>query len=126
MFTAIDHLVIVVPELERAMRDYSASGFTVVRGGKHNVGTHNALIALADGSYIELIAFLKPVAGHRWYTALEKGGGLVDFCMQTDNLTADADAMRRAGVAIGMPIAMTRERPDGHRFVGFSLFPNLH
>jgi len=87
----------------------------VVRGGRHNVGTHNALIAFADGSYIELIAFLNPVAGHRWYTALEKGGGLVDFCMQTDNLAADADAMRRAGVVIGMPIPMTRERPDGYR-----------
>jgi hypothetical protein len=115
MFTAIDHLVIVVPELEAAIRDYNTSGFTVVRGGRHNVGTHNALIAFADGSYIELIAFLNPVAGHRWYTALEKGGGLVDFCMQTDNLAADANSMRRAGVAIGMPIRMTRERPDGYR-----------
>jgi catechol 2,3-dioxygenase-like lactoylglutathione lyase family enzyme len=115
MLTAIDHLVIVVPELEAAIRDYNACGFTVVRGGRHNVGTHNALIAFEDGSYIELIAFLNPVAGHRWYTALEKGGGLVDFCMQTNNLAADADAMRRAGVAIGMPIPMTRERPDGYR-----------
>jgi len=115
MFTAIDHLVIVVPELEAAIRDYNGSGFTVVRGGRHNVGTHNALIAFADESYIELIAFLNPVAGHRWYTALEEGGGLVDFCVQTDDLAADTDAMRRAGVAIGMPMPMTRERPDGYR-----------
>jgi hypothetical protein len=115
MFTAIDHLVVVVPELEAAIRDYHASGFTVVRGGRHNLGTHNALIAFEDESYIELIAFLNPVAGHRWYTALEKGGGLVDFCMQTDNLAADADAMRRAGVALGTPMPMTRERPDGYR-----------
>ena len=33
MFTAIDHLVvIVVPELETAIRDYTAAGFTVIRG----------------------------------------------------------------------------------------------
>ena len=115
MFTAIDHLVIVVPELEGAIRDYNASGFNVVRGGRHNVGTHNALIAFEDGSYIELIAFLNPLAAHRWYGTLEKGGGLVDFCMQTDNLAADTDAMQRAGVAIGMPISMTRERPDRYR-----------
>src|SRR5262249_5269507 len=47
--------------------------------------------------------------------ALEQGGGIVDFCVQTDNLAADAEAMRRAGVAIGMPTSMTRERPDGYR-----------
>ena len=115
MFTAIDHLVIVVPELEAAIRDYTAAGFTVVRGGRHNIGTHNALIAFADDSYLELIAFLNPVTGHPWYNALEKGGGIVDFCMQTDNLEADAEAMRQAGVAMGMPTAMTRDRPDGYR-----------
>jgi Glyoxalase-like domain len=58
---------------------------------------------------------MNPVIGHPWYTALEKGGGIVDFCMQTDNLADDAEAMRRAGVAIGMPTSMTRERPDGYR-----------
>jgi Glyoxalase-like domain len=115
VFTAIDHLVIVVPELEAAIRNYTAAGFTVVRGGRHNIGTHNALIAFADDSYLELIAFMNPATGHRWYTALEQGGGIVDFCVQTDNLAADAEAMRRAGVAIGMPTPMTRERPDGYR-----------
>jgi len=116
MFTAIDHLVIVVPELEAAIRDYTAAGFTVVRGGRQNIGrTHNALIAFADDSYLELIAFLNPAAGHPWYTALEEGGGIVDFCMQTDNFAADAETMRRAGVAMGMPMPMTRERPDGYR-----------
>src|SRR5215469_5374719 len=115
MFTAIDHLVIVVSELEAAIHDYTAAGFTVVRGGRHNIGTHNALIAFADDSYLELIAFLNPVTGHPWYNALEKGGGIVDFCMQTDNLEADAEAMRQAGVAMGMPTAMTRDRPDGYR-----------
>jgi hypothetical protein len=115
MFTAIDHLVIVVPGLEAAIRDYTAAGFTVVRGGRHNIGTHNALIAFADDSYPELIAFLNPVVEHPWYTALEKGGGIVDFCVQTDNLAADAEAMCHAGVAMGMPTPMTRERPDGYR-----------
>ncbi len=115
MFTAIDHLVIVVPELEAAIRDYAAAGFNVVRGGRHNIGTHNALIAFADDSYLELIAFQNPVAGHPWYRALEKGGGIVDFCMQTDDLEADVEAMRQAGVAMGVPSRMTRERPDGYR-----------
>ena len=45
MFTAFDHLVIVVPELEAAMHDYLAAGFTMTRGGRHEVGIHNALVA---------------------------------------------------------------------------------
>ncbi|TMJ30929.1 MAG: VOC family protein, partial [Alphaproteobacteria bacterium] len=54
---AIDHLVIMFPDLETAIRDYTELGFTVVRGGSHPTGTHNALIAFADGAYVELIAF---------------------------------------------------------------------
>ena len=115
MFTAIDHFVVVVPELEAAIRDFTAAGFTVVRGGRHNIGTHNALIALADGSYIELIAFLNPVGGHPWYAALEKGSGIVDFCMQTDDLDADVQALRRADVPMSDANPMTRDRPDGYR-----------
>jgi len=113
MFTGIDHVAIVVNELDSAIAGYSRAGFTVVRGGKHPIGTHNALIAFADGTYLELIAFLKPDSGHPWQKALEKGSGIVDFCMSTDDLAADVDAMRRAGAKIGDPSPLTRDRPDG-------------
>ncbi|MGC1676180.1 MAG: VOC family protein [Candidatus Binataceae bacterium] len=115
MFTGIDHVVIAVADLDSAIASYAQAGFTVVRGGKHNIGTHNALIAFADGSYIELIAFLNPVPGHPWFKALELGGGVTDFCMRTDDLEADVAALRSAGAAIGDPTAMTRDRPDGFR-----------
>jgi len=115
MFTGIDHVAIVVDELESAIASFSRVGFTVVRGGKHPIGTHNALIAFADGAYFELIAFLKPDTGHRWQTTLEKGSGIVDFCMRTDDLAADIESMRRAGAKIGNPYPLTRDRPDGYR-----------
>ncbi len=124
MFEAIDHLVVVVKELDEAVKAYGALGFTVVRGGRHNIGTHNALIAFADGSYIELIAFLAPVTGHPWYQALEQGGGLVDFCVRSDDLAADVEALRRAGVAISDPVAMSRERPDGYLLKWTLSIPN--
>ena len=115
MLKAIDHIVIAVPELDTAINHYSNVGFSVVRGGKHSIGSHNALIAFADGAYIELIAFLAANTGHPWQTALEKsgGGGLVDFCMVTDNLEADVAAIRSAGAQISDPYAMSRDRPDG-------------
>jgi catechol 2,3-dioxygenase-like lactoylglutathione lyase family enzyme len=114
MFTGIDHVAIVVRELEAAIASYSRAGFTVVRGGKHPIGSHNALIAFTDGTYLELIAFFEPKSGHPWQAALEHGGGIVDFCMSTDNLAADVDAMRRAGAKIGNPSPLTRDRPDGY------------
>jgi catechol 2,3-dioxygenase-like lactoylglutathione lyase family enzyme len=114
MFTGIDHVVIVVAELESAIATFASAGFTVVRGGTHPIGTHNALIAFADGSYFELIAFLKPDTGHPWQTALEKGGGIIDFCMRTDNLAADLESMRNAGAKMGEPFSLTRDRPDGY------------
>src|SRR5260370_23594267 len=114
MFTGIDHVAIVVNELESAIASYSRAGFTVVRGGKHPIGTHNALIAFADGSYFELIAFLKSNTGHPWQTALEKGSGIVDFCVSSDDLVADVETMRRAGAKIGDPSPLTRDRPDGY------------
>jgi catechol 2,3-dioxygenase-like lactoylglutathione lyase family enzyme len=114
MFTGIDHVAIVVNELESAIASYSRAGFTVVRGGKHPIGSHNALIPFTDGSYLELIAFTKPDSGHPWQTALEKGGGIVDFCMSTDDLAADIKAIRHAGAEIGDPSPLTRDRPDGY------------
>ena len=98
MLTGIDHLVVAVPDLDAAMANYRALGFTVVRGGRHPVATHNALIAFADGAYIELIGFYEADPTHRWWEPLQRGGGLVDFCMGTDALPDDAAAFRRAGM----------------------------
>jgi catechol 2,3-dioxygenase-like lactoylglutathione lyase family enzyme len=115
MLTGIDHIVIVVPDLEATTRSYERLGFTVVRGGRHPVGTYNALISLVDGSYIELIAFYEANPKHRWWIPLQKGGGLVDFCMQTDDLMRDTREFRNAGVNIDDPQLLTRARPDGYQ-----------
>ena len=115
MLLGIDHLVVAVPDLDTAIRNYTEVGFTVVPGGRHPVGTHNALISFADGSYVELIAFYEPSPGHRWWAPLQKGGGLVDFCMQTDDLRGDTAAFRQAGVAIDDPKPLSRARPDGYK-----------
>jgi len=115
MLRGIDHIVIAVPDLETARASYATLGFTVVPGGRHPVGTHNALIAFADGSYIELIAFYETNPAHRWWNPLQRGGGLVDFCMQTDDLLGDTARFRTAGVAIDDPTPLSRVRPDGYQ-----------
>lgn len=114
MFQAIDHLVVAVGDLAQAAQDYEQLGFTVVPGGKHPVGSHNALISFADGSYLEIIAFYREATDHRWWQPLQKGERFVDFCLQTDDLPGDTANLRAAGVAINDPVPWTRTRPDGY------------
>jgi catechol 2,3-dioxygenase-like lactoylglutathione lyase family enzyme len=113
MIQGIDHLVIVVKDLDQAARDYRQLGFTVVPGGQHPVGSHNVLISFQDGSYIEIIAFYREAIDHRWWDPLAKGERLVDFCFQTDDLRGDTKKLQDAGVAINNPVPWSRKRPDG-------------
>jgi catechol 2,3-dioxygenase-like lactoylglutathione lyase family enzyme len=117
MIQGIDHIVVVVDDLNEAIADYAESGFSVVAGGRHaGLNTHNALIAFADSGYLELIAFIGAAPDqHPWYQVLQRGEGLADFCVQTDSLEADTAAFRNAGATITVPFTMGRERPDGFR-----------
>jgi hypothetical protein len=114
MIHGIDHLVIVVKDLDQAARDYRQLGFTVVPGGQHPVGSHNVLISFADGSYLEIIAFYREAIDHRWWDPLQKGERLVDFCLQTDDLRGDTAKLQNAAVAINNPVPWSRKRPDGY------------
>ena len=61
MLTRLDHLVILVDDLDLAAADYERLGFAVTLGGEHADGlTRNALIPFDDGSYFELVSFLDP------------------------------------------------------------------
>ena len=116
MITGIDHLVIAVTDLPRAIARYRALGFTVVEGGRHPYGSYNALIGFADGSYIELLGFYEESPQHPWWTLLhERGGGLIDFCMATDDIRGDLAAFQAQGVDCGALEAGGRQRPDGYQ-----------
>ncbi|HYL98191.1 MAG TPA: VOC family protein [Blastocatellia bacterium] len=115
MLTGIDHVVIGVPYLDEATSSYRELGFTVVPGGRHPTGTHNALIGFDDGTYLELIAFERPSPEHRWWDWVQRWGGLTDVCLATDNLAADIEVFRTAGVKMEGPSPLSRIRPDGYR-----------
>jgi hypothetical protein len=114
----IDHLVIISPDLDIAVSKAEHAGFTVVRGGTHADGvTQNALVAFADGSYLEIISPTRPdmEGDHRWFARLRHGGGLVDFCLLSDGLDADITALRERGLDYSGPSELGRNRPDGER-----------
>lgn len=117
MTLPLDHVVIAVADLDQAMLDYTSLGFTVLRGGEHpGRGSHNALVVLADGAYLELIAFTRPVPEFRWWQVLDRGGeGLVDFALLPDDIDKVVAAARARGLAIEAPEDGARARPDGVR-----------
>lgn len=115
MLKAIDHLVIAVHDLEAASERYRDLGFTVSPGGKHPTASYNSLIGFQDGSYIELLSFYEDSPEHPWWDLLhERGGGLIDFCMQTDDIRADYAKLQAAGVTMSDLTDLSRVRPDGY------------
>lgn len=114
MIQGIDHLVILVHDLDQATKHYQALGFTVTPGGKHPRGTHNALVSFKDGAYLELIAFWEPdYSEHRWHPFLATEGGLIDHALATDDLAVEISGAATRGVPYEGPVPGARKRPDG-------------
>lgn len=115
MVTQIDHIVLLVPDLDEAMRGGTTAGFTVSPGGQHDTGgTHNALIPFQDGSYIELLAFREsPPAGHYFAKRLAAGPGLADLALLSNDLDADLASLAVQGLPYPPPTELSRVRPDG-------------
>lgn len=115
MILGIDHVVIVVHDLEKASADYASLGFTVVPGGEHADGrTHNALVAFSDGAYLELIAFKQPAPDHFFHRAHGREG-FITYALLPGNTEEDIVAARARGLDIRGPQPGGRLRPDGQR-----------
>lgn len=112
-----DHIIIAVSDLAEATRDFEAAGFTVSPGGVHSAGTtHNALVLLLDGTYLELIARTgapTPEGSTDLTFLLDHGEGPVGFCLSSDDLNADAEKIRLRGASVNPPLDGGRVRPDG-------------
>ncbi|MBI4276852.1 MAG: VOC family protein [Armatimonadetes bacterium] len=118
MITGIDHVIILADSLDQSIPRYETLGLEVVRGGIHPQGTENALISLADGSYIELLAIRDPSGpGSRLWRRPDGGmraaGEYGGYAVGSDGLEADMARIQRRGLTLDGPRAGARERPDG-------------
>ena len=117
MLTRLDHLVILVSDLDLAAADYGRLGFAVTPGGEHADGlTRNAVVPFGDGSYFELVSFLDPedstdnVWGWRGFLPRE---GLIDYCVASDDLESDVRRLESLGFGVDGPDDGGRRLPDG-------------
>jgi len=115
-----DHVVYGVEDLEAAMDELAERlGVRPAAGGRHvGRGTHNALLGLGDGAYLEIIAAdpeQTPPPGPLPF-ALDQLElpRLVGWACRADDLDERVAAVRASGHAVlGDVLPMSRRRPDG-------------
>lgn len=104
MSATLDHLVVAADRLERGMAHVEAClGVVCEHGGRHpRMGTHNALLRMGPGSYIEVIAIDPdgmPPATPRWFglddptiqARLRERPRLLTWVARTDHIAATID-----------------------------------
>lgn len=114
--------MICVPDLERGIQQYRKLGFNIYPGGVHTgKGTHNA-IAFNQDDYLELLAIRDEAeyqagrAGGWTQTLVDfigAGGGIRYIIIESDDLTAEVDAMRKRGVDVSDATDGGRQTPSG-------------
>jgi len=135
----VDHLVYGTQDLERTIDEWEdLLGVRARYGGQHvGQGTHNAVLALAPATYLEILApdpnqsepdhprwlGIDGIAAPRMLTWAAKGRHLESIVSQAEN----------DGIALGCVLSGSRNRPDGsvlawkltdpHRLLADGLIP---
>src|SRR6185503_16144143 len=94
----IDHVVILVRDLDRARDTYGRLGFTLTPRGHHTLGSKNHCIVFGS-DYLELLAVPKPHPAMQYFTDFLGGGeGLGAVAFATDDANAAHRELAAAGV----------------------------
>jgi hypothetical protein len=115
----VDHLVYAVADLDAGVDEIEQLlGVRAADGGKHTGrGTHNALISLGGGAYLEIIGPDReqpdPPVGRPFGIDSLKSNRLVTWAARTRELDAVMERARVQGYDPGPVMAMSRALPDG-------------
>lgn len=114
----IDHLMWAAPELDNGCRDMEERlGVPTQVGGRHpGIGTHNALLGLGPGRYMEVIA-PDPTQDRSsgfgdWVWAVTSPR-LLTWCARSDDLEGLRERAAARGLQPSPIVALERLRPDG-------------
>ena len=119
--TTLDHVVFGVPDLESSVRGFAeALGVAPTLGGRHeSIGTHNAILPLRGGRYLELIAVdpscPDPPLGVPWGLEALEESRLITWAAATHDIDAAIEHARSAGYDPGTAVEVARDTPEGTR-----------
>jgi catechol 2,3-dioxygenase-like lactoylglutathione lyase family enzyme len=114
----LDHLIYAVPDLDQAVSWIEESlGARVEPGGQHpGRGTHNAVLSIGQGAYLEIIAPdpTQMDVKDRWFSVEDlMRPHMAGWAAKADDLPAVVASAKAAGVPIGEVGRGSRMRPDG-------------
>ncbi len=116
---SLDHLVYAVRDLSEGIASIERLvGVRAAPGGRHTGrGTHNALLSLGQGSYLEIIApdpeQPEPQQPRPFGIDTLKEPRLATFAIGVTDIEARVTNARNAGYDPGPPVPMSRTLPDG-------------
>lgn len=117
----LDHVVILVHDLDRARDTYARMGFTLTPRGIHTLGSQNHCIMLGS-DYLELLSLPKTHPSMQHYADfLGRGEGIGGIALATDDARGAHAGLSAAGVPVEAPIEFSRpvELPGGIRDASF-------
>ena len=116
---AVDHLVYGVPDLPAGVGAMERLlGVRATLGGKHlGGGTHNALLSLGRGSYLEIIApdpeQPEPSMPRPFGLDHLREPGLITWALRVQDIESRVKGAKERGYDPGPVLVMSRKRPDG-------------
>jgi len=121
----IDHVVIVVRDLELARDTFARMGFTVTPRGVHTVGSQNHCVMFGR-DYVELLASPEenPHPSRQYYTEFARQGeGLAAIALQSRNAKGAYTELLWAGFGPADPLDLARPvaLPGGTRDAKFRI-----
>lgn len=124
----IDHILLGISDLEVGSQEFeSLTGVRPIFGGVHpNIGTHNALVSLGNGIYLEIIAPQKkgkkltgPFRGFENMDQL----GLIGWALQTSDLSQAFEGLEESGVSNSGIQPGSRKTPQNDILEWATIFP---
>jgi len=104
----IDHLVVLVRDLDKAQHAYARMGFTLTPRGLHTLGSQNHCLMFGS-DYVELLAVPKAHPAMRYVTDfLAKGEGLGAIALATDDAGGLHASLAADGIAADAPLDFSR------------------
>ena len=108
----IDHVVVLVRDLDKAQKAYARMGFTLTPRGFHTLGSQNHCL-MFGGDYVELLAVPKPHPATQYFTDfLATGEGLGAIALATDDAGGLHASLAADGIAADAPLDFSRPVED--------------
>ena len=104
----IDHVVVLVRDLDKAQHAYARMGFTLTPRGLHTLGSQNHCLMFGS-DYVELLAVPKAHPAMQYFTDfLAKGEGLGAIALATDDAGGLHASLAADGIAADAPLDFSR------------------